>query len=543
MAHKFYLGKSNAAREVKHLYVGVNGSSPVYGYQNKTVNTQINWGNYPEFFSGTNPYGRPATSFSSTSGTYTATKNMTITINWDIYCSHSNTNDDVYVYLKVGSTYVIKYRQSSDYNKSGTWTGVIKSGESISIDIHYDNDGSKSGTFSISAKYERLEYVQTGVSTGLKARRVRKAYIGKNGVAKQCFSDLRAIVYGGRTNVPLRMFKSAYNDANRRPFSLINNVAGASVGNYAIFAGGDDGQSDQFNYTDGVNAYDSSLTARNIAQLSFSSAIDKHRSGMLSGVINNKAVFAGGYYLYKPLFGKAKVIRCDEAISYDTSLTQTQLTDLSSAKCNCATANTTNHLIFAGWVNNTNSNTTDAYDNSLTRSTITALGTARYYIAGASIGEYAIFAGGKDDSTSYSLVECYDSALTKHTLENLSAIRTNFQGASFAGYAVFGGGTTSTPYIDRYNASLTRDTTIALSSSRSNTATGTLGSGMDKRLLFAGGDNNSTVVDVFDASFTRTSYSLSVGRTKATIVSVGNYALVAGGGSISVEYFELKNQS
>lgn len=532
MSQKLYLGKSNVAREVKHLYVGVNGSSPVYGYQNKTVNTQINWGNYPEFFSGTNPYECPATSFSSTSGTYTATKNMTITINWNIYCSHSNTNDDVYVYLKVGSTYVINYQQSSTYNKSGTWTGVIKSGESISIDIHYENDGTATGTFSISAKYERLEYVQTGVSTGVKARRVRKAYIGKNGVAKPFFSDLRTIVYGGRTNTPLR-----------GNLNLINNAAGASVGKYAIFAGGDNGTTDKYNYTDSVNAYDSSLTAQNIAQLSFSSVTDKCRSGMLSGVINNKAVFAGGYYLYKPLFGKVKVFRCDEAISYNTSLTQTQLTDLSSAKCNCATANTTNHLIFAGWVNNTNSNTTDAYDTSLTRSTITALGTARYYLAGTSIGEYAIFAGGKDDSTSYSLVECYDSALTKHTLENLSAIRTNFQGASFAGYAVFGGGTTATPYIDRYNASLTRDTTIALSSSRSNTATGTLGSGIDKRLIFAGGDNKSTVVDVFDASFTRTSYSLSVGRTDATIVSVGNYALVAGGGSVFVEYFELKNQS
>lgn len=540
MSQKLYLGKSNVAREVKHIYVGVNGSSPVYGYQNKTVNTQINWGNYPEFFSGTNPYECPATSFSSTSGTYTATKNMTITINWKIYCSHSNTNDGVYVYLKVGSTYVINYHQSSDYNESGTWTGVIKSGESISIDIHHDNDGSSHGTFSLSAKYERLEYVQTGVSTGVKARRVRKAYIGKNGVAKPFFSDLRTVVYGRRTITPLRMRNSKSLGGNN--FSNINNVAGASVGKYAIFAGGNDFQDTEYNYSDSVNAYDSSLTAQNIAQLSFSNTTDKWRSGMLSGVINNKAVFAGGYYLYKPLFGKVKVIRCDEAISYDTSLTQTQLTDLSSAKCNCATANTTNHLIFAGWINNTNSNTTDAYDNSLTRSTITALGTARYYLAGASIGEYAIFAGGKDDSTSYSLVECYDSALTKHTLENLSAIRTNFQGASFAGYAVFGGGTTATPYIDRYNASLTRDTTIALSSSRSNTATGTLGSGIDKRLIFAGGDNKSTVVDVFDASFTRTSYSLSVGRTNATIVSVGNYALVAGGGSISVEYFELKNQ-
>ena len=540
MAHKFYLGKSNAAREVKHLYVGVNGSSPVYGYQNKTVNTQINWGNFPDFFSGTNPYECPATSFSSTSGTYTATKNMTITINWDIYCSHSNTNDNIEVYLKVGDTYIIEWDTSSTYNKSGTWTGAIRSGQSIYIRIEHENDGTKSGTFSLSAKYERLEYVQTGVSTGVKARRVRKAYIGKNGVAKSFFSDLRTIIYGGRTNAPLRMGHSGSLNGN---FGVINNVAGASVGNYAIFAGGDNGQSNEHNYTDGVNAYDSSLTAQNIAQLSFSSVTDKWRSGMLSGVINNKAVFAGGYYLYKPLFSKVKVFRRPEALSYNTSLTQTQLTDLSSSKCNCATANTTNHLIFAGWVNNTNSNTTDAYDNSLTRSTITALGTARYYLAGASIGEYAIFAGGKDDSTSYSLVECYDAALTKHTLENLSAIRTNFQGASFAGYAVFGGGTTATPYIDRYNASLTRDTTIALSSSRSHTATGTLGSGIDKRLIFAGGDNKSTVVDVFDASFTRTSYSLSTGRTEATIVSVGNYALVAGGGSLYVEYFELKNQS
>lgn len=541
MSQKLYLGKSNAAREVKHMYVGVNGSSPVYGYQNKTVNTQINWGNYPEFFSGKNPYECPATSFSSTSGTYIATKDMTITINWDIYCSHSNSNDDVSVYLTVGSTYVIDYHQSSDYNKSGTWTGEIKSGQYIKIDIHYDNDGTARGTFSLSAAYERLEYVQTGVSTGLKARRVRKAYIGKNGVAKSFFSDLRTIIYGGRTNTPLRMRNSKSLGGDN--FSSINNVAGASVGKYAIFAGGNDYQDSEYNYSDSVNAYDSSLTAQNIAQLNSLNFTDTFRSGMLSGVINNKAVFAGGYYLYKPLFGKAKIIRCGEGISYDASLTQTKLTDLSSAKCNCATANTTNHLIFAGWVNNTNSNTTDAYDNSLTRSTITALGTARYYLAGASIGEYAIFAGGKDDSTSYSLVECYDSALTKHTLENLSAIRTNFQGASFAGYAVFGGGTTSTPYIDRYNASLTRDTTIALSSSRSNTATGTLGSGIDKRLIFAGGDNKSTVVDVFDASFTRTSYSLSTGRTNATIVSVGNYALVAGGGSISVEYFELKNQS
>lgn len=541
MSQKLYLGKSSVAREVKHMYVGVNGSSPVYGYQNKTVNTQINWGNYPEFFSGKNPYERPATSFSSTSGTYTATKDMTITINWDIYCDHSNTSDDVYVYLKVGSTYIIKYQQSSTYNKSGTWTGTIKSGESISIDIHYDNSGTSRGTFSLSAKYKRLEYVQTGVSTGVKARQVRKAYVGKNGVAKPFFSDLRTVVYGGKTNTSLRMSNSKSLDGNN--FGSINNVAGASVGKYAIFAGGDKGQSNEYDYTDSVNAYDSSLTAQNIAQLNSLNYTDNYRSGMLSGVINNKAVFAGGYYLYKPLFGKAKIIRCDEAISYDASLTQTKLTDLSSAKCNCATANTTNHLIFAGWVNNTNSNTTDAYDNSLTRSTITALGTARYYLAGASIGEYAIFAGGKDDSMSYSLVECYDAALTKHTLENLSAIRTNFQGASFAGYAVFGGGTTATPYIDRYNASLTRDTTIALSSSRSNTATGTLGSGMDKRLIFAGGDNKSTVVDVFDASFTRTSYSLSVGRTKATIVSVGNYALVAGGGSLYVEYFELKNQS
>lgn len=42
MSQKLYLGKSNVAREIKHMYVGVNGSLPIYDYQNKTVNAQIN---------------------------------------------------------------------------------------------------------------------------------------------------------------------------------------------------------------------------------------------------------------------------------------------------------------------------------------------------------------------------------------------------------------------------------------------------------------------------------------------------------------------
>jgi hypothetical protein len=122
-----------------------------------------------------------------------------------------------------------------------------------------------------------------------------------------------------------------------------NLLAGASVGNYALFAGGDSGS-----YRNTVDAYDTSLTRSTPTALS----VERYR--LAGASVGNYALFAGGQ---------------SGSSSYSDAV--------------------------------------DAYNASLTRSTPTALSAARYDLAGASAGDYALFAGGYDGSNYYNIVDAY----------------------------------------------------------------------------------------------------------------------------------------
>ena len=126
-----------------------------------------------------------------------------------------------------------------------------------------------------------------------------------------------------------------------------SSLAGASVGNYVLFAGGDTGS----NTSSVVDAYDSSLTRSTPTELSTA------RSYLAGASVGNYALFAGG------------------------SLTSTG-SNVSSV--------------------------VDAYDSSLTRSTPTGLSTARSSLAGASVGNYILFAGGSHPGGIFiSVVDAY----------------------------------------------------------------------------------------------------------------------------------------
>ena len=116
-----------------------------------------------------------------------------------------------------------------------------------------------------------------------------------------------------------------------------SSLAGASVGDYALFAGG----YDDF-YRSTVDAYDTSLTR------STPTALSVRRADLTGASVGNYALFAGGYR---------------GSSSYSDAV--------------------------------------DAYDTSLTRSTPTALSAARYGLAGASVGNYALFAGGYGSPSAY----------------------------------------------------------------------------------------------------------------------------------------------
>ena len=78
--------------------------------------------------------------------------------------------------------------------------------------------------------------------------------------------------------------------------------------------------------------------------------------------------------------------------------------------------------------------------------------------------------------------------------------------------------------MDAYNASLTRTTATALSSTKNNSAAATVGN----HAIFVG---STASADIYDASLTKTSAAiLSTARTGLAATTVGDYAIFSGGG-------------
>ena len=293
-----------------------------------------------------------------------------------------------------------------------------------------------------------------------------------------------------------------------------NNLAGASVGNYALFAGG---------YSGGristVDAYDSYLTRYSPSSLSTA------RFNLAGASVGNYALFAGG-----DAGSYSSVVD-----AYDSSLARSTPTGLSMSRSNLAGASVGNYALFAGGYSGTGTyrSTVDAYNSSLARSTPTGLSNSRSRLAGASVGNYALFAGGENGSSYMSTVNAYNSSLARSTESSLSVGRSNLAGASVGNYALFAGGNngsdSSVPVVQTYNSSLAKGTATSLSAPKYMLA----GASVGNHALFAGGYNSSGysgTVDTYNSSLTRsTPTGLASLRDNLAGASVGNYALFAGG--------------
>ena len=279
-------------------------------------------------------------------------------------------------------------------------------------------------------------------------------------------------------------------------------LSGASVGNYALFACGTAVTSYSIGDTvDTVDAYNTSLTRSIPAALSLARAwcTGSSRGGASVG---DYAIFAGGW-----LRGSGSTIRVDAydksltrtaaanmsihnistgpsgtsvgnyalfvvqsvTDAYNTSLIKSTPTALSVSRYATASASVGDYALFAGgttgYVNNANyygvSDVVDAYNKSLIRSTPTVLSVARDCLAGASIGtDYALFGGGVSYTYSgempYDVVDAYDKSLTRSTPTVLDVARYSLAGGSVGNYALFGGGklynSNSSTYYDTVDA-------------------------------------------------------------------------------------------
>jgi hypothetical protein len=336
-------------------------------------------------------------------------------------------------------------------------------------------------------------YEEYTVGTTQVARRIKKAYIGVGGVARPCFGHDPIEYYGVIT------------PESSAPGGML---AAASVGNYALFAGGTDANSNILNT---VNAYSSSLTR------SIPTSLAQTCYNATGGSVGNYALIAGGH-------ASTSASRA-QVNAYNSSLARTAPTSLSQARGGLASANAGNYLLFAGGHSQSSGQScaqVDAYSSSLTRSTPSSLAIARSSMGGARVGTYALFAGG---GTSTDVVTAYSSSLARSTPTVLSTARDELTGAAVDGYALFaGGGKAATGRtVDAYNSTLVRSTPTSLSS---QIALGCGVSTPDYAYAIFGG----LCVNAYNKNLLRSVlHSLSIKCESLDGACAGNHIIFAGG--------------
>ena len=335
-------------------------------------------------------------------------------------------------------------------------------------------------------------------------------------------------------------------------------VAPAWGSGYALFGGGNPGSAVGSAV---VNAYDSSLTIRTSPPLSHARERLTATALAPTGGSNPKS----GYALFAGGVGVINGYTADSAVvdACDADLTMRTRPTLSVARAwlaatTVAPAGGSGYALFGGGYNTAESAVVDAYDTDLEKATTPPpLSEARYNLAATTVAPaggsgYALFGGGiYGSNVKSSAVDVYDSSLTKTTTTVLSQAMSSLAATTVApaggsGYALFGGGYNDAylSVVDAYDSSLTRITPTVLSKARANLAATTVaitrGSNQQSvYALFGGGAYglgiNSSVVDVYDTSLTRTTTTaLSQARrdlaatTLATTWGSG-YALFGGG--------------
>ena len=309
----------------------------------------------------------------------------------------------------------------------------------------------------VGSKARKMKKAYIGI--GGKARKVKKMYIGVGGKARLCYSaELE------RYGMAAALSTARYD------------MRAATVGKYALFAGGYISKS-SFGYSvsSSVDAYNTSLTKSTPTELSCK------RCGHAAASVGGYALFAGGALSHNFL-GYGKPVSSVDA--YDASLTRSAA-HIIGATVAIGGAAVGNYALFAGGTVysqiNEDNVTSDvlAYDPSLTFTTAPLLSVARANVKGASAGNYALFAGGRADGFC-TTVDAYNASLTRTTATALSSTKNNSAAATVGNHAIFVGNTAS---ADIYDASLTKTSAAILSTARTGLAATTVGD----YAIFSGG--------------------------------------------------------
>jgi hypothetical protein len=193
------------------------------------------------------------------------------------------------------------------------------------------------------------------------------------------------------------------------------------IGNHALFGGG----STSNGVTSSMISCDESLITSTLTSLS------KARQYVSATSVGDYAVFAGGNERVSNIGDN---VSYDTVDAYNNSLSRSTPTVLSEARDELAAASVGNYALFAGGKYRSSkftyySNIVDAYNKSLSRST-TALSQNMYGNISATIGNYALFG-----ANSGTVLDAFNESLTRSAAPKLS--NNSYSAASNSKYAIF----------------------------------------------------------------------------------------------------------
>jgi hypothetical protein len=197
MAKKAYVGVNNIARKVKNGYVGVRTAFPIYQTQTTTETVNIVGSNIDlyfrtsfDYFSWTNSQFKSSNGGvggSTAQATLTALQDCTVTYTYNY---GTEQNYDKFTLTVKGTTI---HNNISGAGTAKTRTDTLTKGQQIVFkyikDGSVDNNGDYVAFYNMSATITTTKEVQVGTEYKNVARKIKKAYIGVDGVAKLVWSN------------------------------------------------------------------------------------------------------------------------------------------------------------------------------------------------------------------------------------------------------------------------------------------------------------------------------------------------------------------
>lgn len=237
----------------------------------------------------------------------------------------------------------------------------------------------------------------------------------------------RVYANGAAYNSSLVKTSLSLSEAARRP-------ASANIGDYLIFAGGNVAENYSEAPSSQTTAITSQLVTTSIGDLSYSGAY-----GLAGASVGNYAVFAGGQEGYRNSGDYLTTV-----ITYNSELVRGTASNLSRAVGKISGTETVNHALFAGALRSyggSPTNVVNVYDKDLVRTTPVALSSARDSVGSGSLnGEFAMFAGGSPSSGYSADVDVFDVDLLRTNPSALSVARSLCNVAEVGEYLIVGGG-------------------------------------------------------------------------------------------------------